>query len=142
MNFMHTPQMRFGAALLASASLLGCSTPQNSALHPVENPVPSVASDVYDVSKVEVLPRPMNQIRPIYPDELRSRRIDGQGVIAFTVKTDGQVGDAVIVRATDIRFGESAMAAVLKWHFTPAMIGGRPVNCRMVVPVSFSVSDD
>jgi TonB family protein len=109
-------------------------------LSPVENPFPPNPPGVYDISKVSVTPVPTSQARPRYPMELRKAGIGGEGVVSFIVGTDGVVRDAVITHATDIRFGEAAVEAVLKWRFRPAQLNGTIVGCHMMVPIVFTLN--
>ena len=111
-------------------------------LRPVENPMPPNPPGVYDVSKVTVSPVPTFQARPRYPSDLRRAGSGGEGVVSFIVGIDGTVGDVTIVRATDIRFGESAAEAVLKWRFRPAQLKGAVVRCHMMVPIVFTSNDE
>jgi protein TonB len=131
------------AVVIAIALLLpGCASTPKVELRPVENRMPPNAPGVYDVSKVTVPPVPTFQARPRYPFELRKAGRGGQGVTLFTVATDGTVKDAMIVQATDVRFGEAALEAVRKWRFRPAQLNGVVVNCRMMVPIVFTLNED
>ena len=138
--------------ILVSAALSGCATQKDVGLRPaeaqgpfelrpVENPIPPTPVGVYDISKVTRPPRAILQPAPLYPFALRTHNISGEAVIYFIVKTDGSVGDAAIVRATDIRFGLAALQAILKWRLHPAEVDGHPVNCRLMVPVGFSLNN-
>lgn len=62
----------------------------------------------------------------------------GKALVVVTVRANGTATDASIVRADDILFGNSAVAAVEKWQFTPAKLNGAPVDCRITVPFYFS----
>jgi protein TonB len=63
--------------------------------------------------------------------------VGGDATILFTVKADGSMTDAMIVKASDIRFGDAAREAVLEWRFRPALLKGKPVDCRLMVPIKF-----
>lgn len=136
---MHTKWM---ISLLFAVLCAGCSTTEQVQLRPVENPIPDAKPGVYDVSNVDVQPIPTRQTRPSYPFELRKNGIAGESVVIFTIRTDGTVTDASVVRAADLRLGESAVEAVLKWHFRPAQVKGLPVNCRLMLPLVFSLNND
>lgn len=103
--------------------------------------MPANSPGTYDISKVTEPPRPVFQARPQYPAELRKAKISGEGVTLFIVATDGTVKDAMVVRATDERFGAAAVEAVRKWRFTPAKLNGVVVNCRMMVPIVFTLNE-
>src|ERR1700685_1677301 len=107
---------RFSALVLVSIALLGCATQQSPpvALNPIDNGIPPAPEGVYDISKVTVPPRPVFQARPHYPHELRLAVVSGEAVIVFTVTPEGNVVDATIAKATDVRFGDAAQKAVSK----------------------------
>ena len=128
---------------LAVLAFPGCATPPAPVIKPVAQQVPPAAAGVhgYKTSEaaVEVLPVQISSSIPEYPSELHNAGISGKAAILFTVKADGSVVDAVVVEADDVRFGEAARAAVLHWRFHPALIGGHPVDCRLLVPVAFAL---
>lgn len=119
----------------------GCATPEKVPSHAVGDPIPSEQPFVYDISQVDVIPISTYQARPRYPTELRRRRIGGESTIIFTIRADGIVTDASVVKATDAGFGEAALEAVLKWRFRPARVRNVPVDCRMMVPIVFSLNE-
>jgi TonB family protein len=116
--------------LVLSASLIGCAAPSNVAIRPVENRIPPLAPGVWDRRRVDLPPVVASMGHPSYPPELLASGIYGTAVVSFTVRVDGAVTDALIVKADDIHFGEAAVQAILKWRFHPASVGGAPVACR------------
>lgn len=106
-------------------------------LTPVQNAVPSLKAGVLDPSHVSVVPTTIERTRPKYPAELRSAGLSGEATIFFVVKADGAVADALVIKANDTRFGDAALAAVRQWKFRPATVDGKPVNCRLMVPIQF-----
>jgi protein TonB len=126
--------------LLVSAAMTGCSSPEYVSEHPVANQVPALKPGVYGIAAVDVRPVATREIEPDYPPELGSI-LTGKAVVLFTVRTDGKVMDASVVEADDVLFGESAVAAILKWRFRPARVRGAPVDCRMTLPFIFTSPD-
>jgi protein TonB len=124
-------------SLLASALLLGCSSSSTVTLNPVENRLPPLRVGVYAAKAVDSPPAPTSRSRLIFPAELRATGIDGKAVVTFIVRADGSVADPVVLNANDVRFGEAAKAAILKWRFRPAILAGAAVDCRMTLPFSF-----
>jgi len=96
----------------------------------------------YDISQVEVRPKVLSQVNPVYPFDLRRNGYEGEALIAVFVSVDGSVGDPVILRATDIRFGECVRQASLKWRYKPAEINHHPVACALAVRVKFEFRPD
>jgi len=128
---------RWSLVALASAAIGGCAGPEFVAEHPVDNPVPPLKAGVYSIKAVDVRPVATREVEPDYPPELGGI-LTGQAFVAFTVRANGKVADASVVRADDILFGEAAVAAVLKWRFRPAQVKGAPVDCRMTLPFVFT----
>jgi TonB family protein len=117
--------------------MTGCSGIGFVTEHPVDNQVPALKPGVYSITAVDVRPVAIREIEPDYPPELGSI-LTGKAVVLFTVRADGKVGDASVVQADDVLFGESAVDAVLRWRFRPAQVRGAPVACRMTLPFVFT----
>jgi TonB family protein len=86
-------------------------------------------------------PRVVRQEPPIYPYGLRKSGIVGEVLVGFVVDSKGNVVNAIAVRSNSPAFNEAAVEAVRKWKFEPAIVDGRPVNCRMTVPIVFDLND-
>lgn len=131
--------------LLAVVAVSGCNTPTTQApplsQQAVENRIPDKPAGLYDPNELSSQPIPVSQRRPVYPFELRRRGISGEAVVVFVVRTDGSVSDAAIVKASDIRFGQAAVDCVSQWRFRPGIKDGTPVNCRMMVPIYFTLNE-
>lgn len=97
--------------------------------------------DMFDISALDVLPRPVFQARPRYPSEMRRQRIGGEVHVEFLVDRDGTVRNAQVVSATATDFEEAAVEAVSAWRFEPGRKNGRPVITRMRVPIVFSMNE-
>jgi protein TonB len=128
--------------LSLSLFAFGCATTEKPVLRPVTNAAPPIPPGVYDVSKVDVRPIPMFQAPLRYPAELKGAGIAGVGVVSFIVESNGAIGDAVVVSATDARFGDAAVEAILKWRFRPAWLNGTFVRCHMTMPIKFTNPGD
>jgi TonB family protein len=89
----------------------------------------------------DVTPQVTFQGRPAYPFELRRASVTGQVIVDFFVKTDGTVGNAVAISATDVRFAVAAVKAVESWLFRPGRKGGKLVTTHMQVPIIFTLND-
>lgn len=137
-----TSQPKILLSLLFAIILAGCVAPTAPTLRSIDNPIPPTPGGVYDISKVSMQPMPKFQARPVYPPEMRRAGVGGEGTILFTVKSDGTVADAMITKATNIQFGEAALQSILKWRFKPAEVDGQPVNCRLMVPIVFSLNNE
>ncbi len=127
------------AGLLACLLLAACAT-SNIELRPVSNPMPPVSREMRDVSRIMDKPRLIRQSPPKYPRDLRAAGVQGEATITFIVDSEGAVREAMVLKATDYRFGDAALAAVSTWRYLPATVDEHPVPCRMMVPVVFSLN--
>jgi protein TonB len=133
----HNAPVLLIVSLFALAAMSGCQVSSTGSERPVDNPIPVAKKGVYTVKTVDVPPSPTSDKEPAFPQQL-NYVVSGMAFVAFTVRTDGSVEDASIVRADDVLFGEAAVAAVLKWRFRPAQLKGVPVDCQMTMPFYFS----
>lgn len=137
MNLRYNAPAQLILSIIALAIVAGCQMSSTASERPVDNPIPAAKRGVYTVKTVDVPPVPTSDKEPAFPQQL-NYVVSGMAFVAFTVRSDGKVEDASIVRADDVLFGEAAVAAVLKWRFRPAQLKGVPVDCQMTMPFYFS----
>lgn len=80
--------------------------------------------------------------KPEYPRLARNRGWEGQVLLKVRVSAEG-LSDSVDVQRSsghDI-LDESAVAAVKKWTFIPAMRGSTPVASLVIVPIIFTLNN-
>ncbi len=95
----------------------------------------------YDIKDTDTKPVPRDtRAAPRYPIEMKRRGISGEAVISFVVMTDGRTDQVKAVRVSHDVFGGAAVEAVKQWSFKPATKDGKPVNCRMTIPIVFNLS--
>lgn len=94
---------------------------------------------IYDLSEVTVPPKPTKQVAPIYPTELKEKKTNGSVIIVFVVDVNGAVIAPRIEKSTDMRFEESALAAIKQWEFSPAKIDGKAVKVRVRAPLIYKI---
>jgi TonB family protein len=98
---------------------------------------------VYELTEVEVLPRPQNAaefmtaLREGYPAHLQASRTEGTVQVAFVVGPDGVPQSARVAESTEAGFDSVTIAAVGVLRFTPATVAGRAVSVRVVQPVQW-----
>ena len=83
-------------------------------------------------------PTKIKDVRPTYPIDAQSKRIQGQVLIEATIGVDGSVTDARVVRSIP-ELDRAALDAVRQWRYTPTLIGGVPSPVIMTVTVSFTL---
>jgi TonB family protein len=113
--------------------------------HPEELLNSTYSSQIKEV--VEEMPAPVNDLqldlaqRIKYPEEARKNEVEGNVVLQFVVKKDGNVDDVIVLKGLGSGCDEEAVKAVrsIKWH--PGKEEGKPVDVRMTIPVAFALSD-
>jgi len=78
--------------------------------------------------------KPVYQVPPVYPPTAFYDSVQGKVLVCFTVRKDGSVADAHIVRTSfypkkDLKaLGTAALGAIRQWKFSPERINGHVVG--------------
>lgn len=83
-------------------------------------------------------PTKVRDVRPVYPLDAQSARIQGVVIIEATIDTDGRVYDAKVLRSIP-PLDDAALEAVRQWEFTPTEVNGVRVPVIMTVTVNFTL---
>lgn len=95
---------------------------------PENPPTPTSGENIPSVES-ETLPQQVYNPPPEYPLAARRQRLEGSVVVEVEVLEDGSTAGARIVKDCDVPlFSASALEAVRKWKFQPALRGGKPVR--------------
>jgi TonB family protein len=84
------------------------------------------------------VPKKIKDVKPIYPPEAQSARVQGIVIIEATIGPDGRVASARTIRSIPL-LDQAAIEAVLQWEFTPTLLNGVPIAVIMSVTVNFSL---
>ncbi|MGH9749012.1 MAG: energy transducer TonB [Candidatus Polarisedimenticolia bacterium] len=95
------------------------------------------ADTIFALPDLDQKPRPIFQAEPIYPFELRQRKVEGTVYVLFVVDKEGKVIDPKVETSTHGAFDKPALDAVRQWRFEPAVRGGQRVQARLRVPIRF-----
>jgi TonB family protein len=78
---------------------------------------------------------------PVYPPELKTRKVEGEVVAAFVVDTVGlaEVNTLKILKSTDSAFADAVKVALPDMRFIPAMVGGKKVRQLVQQPFVFAI---
>lgn len=75
---------------------------------------------------------------PVFPFELVQLGVrEGKALIGFSVDANGQIDECFPIAYTHKEFADVSVAAVRRWKFEPARIGGEPVGASSQVTVNF-----
>jgi protein TonB len=102
---------------------------------PPSDALPAYGEYVY----VEELPEAITKISPEYPDIARQSNMEGTVIVQALVGKDGRVKDTKVVKSVPV-LDDSAVAAVKRWVFKPALSNNKPVAVWVAVPVKFSLN--
>lgn len=80
----------------------------------------------------------IKQVKPIYPDEARSARIQGMVVLRAEISKGGDITDLELVDGP-IELAGSAVAAVRQWKYKPYLLMGQPVIVDTQIQVSYEL---
>lgn len=76
-----------------------------------------------------------------YPAGARDKEIEGTVIIAFIINLDGTISDVEVIRGIGGGCDEEAMRVIENApNWTPAQNDGKPVNCKMRLPIRFKLS--
>ena len=95
---------------------------------------------VFDITEIDQQARPLFQSAPVYPLELRRRKVEGTVLVQFIVDAKGHVVSPTIESATHPEFERPALDAVRQWKFEPAVRSGQKVSSKMRVPIRFTTA--
>ncbi|WP_164522185.1 TonB family protein [Halocella sp. SP3-1] len=88
-----------------------------------------------------VLPKLSNYKKPVYPEDMRKRGIEGRVILEMVISNQGKVVKVEVKDSSGYKnFDESAKDVVKEWLFTPAGRGGENLACRVLVPVEFRLN--
>src|SRR5262245_2470777 len=87
------------------------------------------------------MPILVKDVKPQYTDEAKAARIQGVVRLDAVVLTDGTVGDVTVTQSLDKEHGldDQAVKAMKQWQFKPGTRGGKPVDVRISVEMSFTL---
>jgi len=97
------------------------------------------SEDIFSMADLDQSPRVIFQPAPQYPPELKKKKIQGTVYVLFIVDQDGRVKDPKVQKSDNPGFDAPAMQAVKKWRFDPGKVGGKAVQFRMRVPLTFAL---
>ena len=85
-------------------------------------------------------PEPLHKVDPRYVATAVEERVEGTVRLAFVISADGRVYGIERVKGIDDRLDTSAMEALKKWEFTPAMLDGKPIAVDALVEIPFRLA--
>jgi TonB family protein len=84
-------------------------------------------------------PIPLRKVDPKYASAAMDERIEGKVRMAAVIRKTGMVDSVELLRGLDPRLDSSAIEALGKWEFEPAMRDGVPLDIDVVVEIPFKL---
>lgn len=90
---------------------------------------------------IENGPRFVKRVQPSYPLFERRTGREGRVVLKLSIDEKGRLMDIEIVESAGNGFDNSAVKAVKRSSFSPAIVDGSPIRSRTKLPVRFVLKD-
>lgn len=91
----------------------------------------------FSLGEIDQKPRPIFQGQPLFPAEMRGKKVDGSVTAIFVVGADGKVQNPKVAKSSHTAFEQPALDALKQWKFEPGLKGGERVACKMRVTITF-----
>jgi protein TonB len=90
---------------------------------------------------IEDGPRFVKRVQPTYPLFARRAGKEGRVVLKLSIDEEGKLMEIEVVESAGNGFDDSAVKALKRSSFRPAMINGSPIKSRTKLPVRFVLKD-
>jgi TonB family protein len=84
-------------------------------------------------------PQKLVDVRPEYPENLKSAKVGGVVLMNAVIGSDGTITDVQITKTPDPDLGTAAVEAVRQWQFSTTLLNCTPIDVRMRVTVNFQI---
>jgi TonB family protein len=85
-------------------------------------------------------PVPLRKVDPKYIAAAAADRVEGRVRLFGVIRKDGRVDGILLLRQVDNRLDASAIEALSKWQFEPALRNGAPVDVDAVFEIPFHLA--
>ena len=94
----------------------------------------------FTLSEVDQPPRVIRKIDPLYPFAAKRKGLEGAVTLKFIVTKEGKVVEASVVKGEPPGiFDSSALKAIIRWRFKPAIKDGKSVDVIIMAPLAFKL---
>lgn len=95
----------------------------------------------FALSELDVPPRPITRVVPVYPAEMKSAGLIGKVTVRFVINASGRVINPTIVASNNPWFERPAIDALLQWKYRPGSKGGQAVNSLAEQVLQFELGE-
>lgn len=104
-----------------------------------KNPVIQSSKVVETQFGSDMAPRFLHREMPIYPVLARRLGKEGRVLLKLTIDENGKLINVEVLEGAGYGFTEAAIDAVRKSTFLPAIVDGKPVTCKALLPIVFKL---
>ncbi|HKB84669.1 MAG TPA: energy transducer TonB [Ignavibacteriaceae bacterium] len=76
----------------------------------------------------------------VYPEKAKQSGTEGRVYIQVYLDESGKVVKSLVIKSAGELLDNAALSAIKKTRFTPAIVNGKPVKAKIVVPIFFKLS--
>jgi len=100
----------------------------------------SMLRTAFTLSEVDQPPRVIRKIDPLYPFAAKRKGLMGSVMLRFIVTKEGRVVEVSVVKSEPPEvFDASALKAIVRWRFKPAIKDGKSVDVIIMAPLAFKL---
>jgi protein TonB len=96
--------------------------------------------EAFSLAEIDQKPRAVFQGSPIYPAEMRGKKVEGVVTLIFVVDATGKIVNPRVEKSSNTVFESPAIDALRKWKFEPGVRAGQSVATKMRVSIRFPPS--
>ena len=82
------------------------------------------------------MPSVVYKTQPVYPQEAKDQKVQGEVTVAVLVGKDGSVESTSVIDGPEL-LQQAAIDAVSQWRFRPGMKDGEPVQVKATISLNF-----
>jgi protein TonB len=97
-------------------------------------------ASAFSLAEMDQKPRLIYQAAPLFPSEMRGKKVEGLVTIICVVDATGKVANLRVESSSNPAFEKPALDAVKQWKFEPAVRGGQRVDSGLRIPIRFGQS--
>jgi len=86
---------------------------------------------------LERIPKPIHQVSPAYPDELRRQGVKGEVGLRVAIDEEGTVLGVTVEKSLHPYLDYAAVQALKRWKFEPLLRDGKPVATVTTLRIAF-----
>ncbi|MBD5780759.1 energy transducer TonB [Pelagicoccus sp. NFK12] len=93
---------------------------------------------IFSLADVDKKPSALVMSTPLYPYSMQQSKTKGRVIVEFVLDANGKVHRVRATKSTHREFEEPAIQCVQRSTWNPAAKDGKPVACKVRIPIDFS----